>query len=171
MATLYVASDHSAYLDRKTITSASQTVLGLTVNVDAAVIILATGKFCYMDFIRADGRHYYKGLYDLSLGTFTCIMGSVDNLLAYDGKIKMQLVIRDVAPPASIWVWKSDMVEARIATPAGVAPTVYTINSVTGEPDTYPAETVTIADPTNVLVQHQVEEELERLMKLVNSYA
>jgi hypothetical protein len=63
------------------------------------------------------------------------------------------------------------MVEARIATPAGVAPTVYTINSVTGEPDTYPAETVTIADPTNVLVQHQVEEELERLMKLVNSYA
>jgi hypothetical protein len=169
MATLTVASDHSAYLDKKTITSASQTALALTVTVDTVTRSFATGKYCYMEFIRADGRHYYKGLYDLSLGTFTCILGSVDRLLAYDGKIKMQLVIRDIAPPSSTCVWKSDMVEARVATPAGTVPTVYSINSATGEPDIYPAETVTIADPTNVLVQHQVEEELERLMVLANT--
>jgi len=169
MATLYISGDHSAYLDRRTITSASQTVLGLYVVVDAVVIAIARNKLCYMEFIRADGRNYYKGLYDLSLGTFTCILGSVDKMLAYDGKIKMQLVIRDIAPPSSTCVWKSDMVEARVATPAGTVPTVYSINSATGEPDIYPAETVTIADPTNVLVQHQVEEELERLMVLANT--
>lgn len=161
MATLYVAGDHSAYLDRKTITTASQQVLGLTVSVDATVVALATNKFCYMEFIRADGRCYYKSKYDLESGTFTCIMGNVDNLLGYDGKIWMQLVVRDVAPPNSTYVWKSDMVEARIAKPAGTVPTIYTI-------DEYPAETVTIVDVGDMIYQHQVEEVLEELMKVVN---
>lgn len=169
MATLYVVGDHGAYLNNKTITTASQTVLGLTVVVDATVMALAAGKYCYMDFIRADGKRFYKSKYDCASGTFTCIMGNVDELLGCDGKIWMQLVIRDVAPPNSTWVWKSTMIEAKIAKPAGSLPDVYTINTTTDEPDEYPAETVTIVDVGNIIYQHQVEEVLEELMKVVNA--
>jgi hypothetical protein len=144
-------------------------VVALTVNVDDTVKALGSGKYVYMDFIRADGKSFYKSKYDCSLGTFTCILGSVDKLLGYDGDIWIQFVMRDAEPVDSTYCWKSKVVGAKIAKPAGAVPSVLTASASTGYPASYYAETVTIADPTGVLYQHQVEEELERLHKYIDS--
>ena len=169
MATLTINSDHTAYLSTRTITAASDTVVALTVNVDDTVKALGVGKYVYMDFIRADGKAFYKSRYDCTEGTFTVILGSVDKLIGYDGKIWIQFVLRDAEPTDTTYCWKSKVVEARVAKPAGAVPSVLTASATTGYPATYYAETVTVADPTSVLIQHQVEEELERIHKYFDS--
>lgn len=164
MPTLTVTSDHKAVIDARTIARAGEMGVVLTVNVDATIRALGTGKKSYIDFQQANGSAYYAGDYDCSSGTFNVTLGVVDTILTYSGELWMQFVLRDAVPPTGVEVWKSEKVKIIVEDSINATlPVSYVAVPPMTAPTTFPASNVTIADSSSRLIATNAEDAIQEI--------
>jgi len=159
-----VNSDHTLTFDSNTLAWQNEAGVLVTVTLDAAVTALAVGTLCYIDFLLPDGTPYFKGSYDGSGGTILVTLGATDTILEQDGRIGIQFVIRDVAPPLSTEIWKSELKFAKIKSSANATSHALTpvIPPLTF-PATFPAEDVSITDAGGYYAGTDVETALQEI--------
>ncbi len=135
----------------------------MTVTVPAAVYAL--GTYAYIDFTDADGVASYLGDYDASSGTFVVSVGAADNILAKDGIVKIQFVLRDnLISESYTAVWKSQIVEAIVE--RSVNADTYAIPAAMPSddpPETYEASRVSIEDVGTYYASNNVEDALQEV--------
>ena len=83
---------------------------------DGTLTTYATGKYTYVEFLTSDGRVVEKGDYDASGGTFTVTILASDGILNTDSELRIQVVIRDAAEPATSSTWKSQILDLIVGT-------------------------------------------------------
>lgn len=172
MTTITVTIDKAITIDDRTFAVAGEMGVALTVNVDASIQSLGTGKLTYLDFLQPDGTAYYKGDYDCSSGTFAVTLGATDTVLAYAGDLWIQLVIRDALPPTGVEVWKSNRLKVVVGESVNATiPATIAIVPPLDMPATYPAETVTIADAGTLITSTNVEDALQEIVTESNELA
>lgn len=135
----------------------------MTVTVPSAVYAL--GTYAYIDFTDADGVASYLGDYDASSGTFVVSVGAADNILAKDGIVKIQFVLRDnLISESYTAVWKSQIVEAIVE--RSVNADTYAVPMAmpsVDPPDTYEASRVSIADVGHYYSSANAEDALQEI--------
>lgn len=159
-----VNSDHTLTFSSNTLAYQNEANVPVTVTLDATVTAHATGKLSYIDFILPDGTAVYKGSYDGSTGTILTSIGGSDNVLTIDGRVGMQFVVRDVAPPNSTDIWKSEIKYAKVlasvnATNSALAVSIPDLVA----PDTYPAEYTSLADAGGYFASNNVEDAMQEI--------
>lgn len=161
--TLTVNTDHTASLSSRYLARQGEVGALMTVTVPAAVYAL--GTYAYIDFIDADGVASYLGDYDASSGTFVVSIGAADNILAKDGVVKMQFVLRDnLISESYTAVWKSQMVDAIVE--RSVNADTYAIPAAMPSddpPETYEASRVSITDTGNYYSSANAEDALQEI--------
>lgn len=161
--TLTVNTDHTASLSSRYLARQGEVGALMTVTVPAAVYAL--GTYAYIDFIDADGVASYLGDYDASSGTFVVSIGAADNILAKDGIVKIQFVLRDnLISESYTAVWKSQMVDAIVE--RSVNADTYAIPAAMPSddpPETYEASRVSIADVGTHYASNNVEDALQEV--------
>ena len=159
--TLTVNTDHTASLSSRYLARQGEVGALMTVTVPAAVYAL--GTYAYIDFTDADGVASYLGDYDASSGTFVVSVGAADNILAKDGIVKIQFVLRDnLISESYTAVWKSQIVEAIIE--RSVNADTYAIPAAMPSddpPETYEASRVSIEDVGTYYASNNVEDALQ----------
>lgn len=159
--TLTVNTDHTASLSSRYLARQGEVGVLMTVTVPAAVYAL--GTYAYIDFTDADGVASYLGDYDASSGSFVVSVGSADNILAKDGIVKIQFVLRDnLISESYTAVWKSQIVEAIVE--RSVNADTYAIPAAMPSddpPETYEASRVSIEDVGTYYASNNVEDALQ----------
>lgn len=159
--TLTVNTDHTASLSSRYLARQGEVGALMTVTVPSAVYAL--GTYAYIDFTDADGVASYLGDYDASSGTFVVSVGAADNILAKDGIVKIQFVLRDnLISESYTAVWKSQIVEAIVE--RSVNADTYAIPAAMPSddpPDTYEASRVSIEDVGTYYASNNVEDALQ----------
>ena len=107
MATLTVEYDKTISADVNLLGMQGEEGLTVTVNLDDDLKTYINGKLAYVSFLTADGQVIEKGYYNGSSGSFTFDIELTDGILITDGKIYVQLVVRDLEEPHTTEVWKS----------------------------------------------------------------
>lgn len=159
--TLTVNTDHTASLSSRYL--ARQGEVGVLMTVTVPTAVYALGTYAYIDFTDADGVASYLGDYDASSGTFVVSVGAADNILAKDGIVKIQFVLRDnLISESYTAVWKSQIVEAIVE--RSVNADTYAIPAAMPSddpPDTYEASRVSIEDVGTHYASNNVEDALQ----------
>ena len=159
--TLTVNTDHTASLSSRYLARQGEVGALMTVTVPSAVYAL--GTYAYIDFTDADGVASYLGDYDASSGTFVVSVGAADNILAKDGIVKIQFVLRDnLISESYTAVWKSQIVEAIVE--RSVNADTYAIPAAMPSDDppaTYEASRVSIEDVGTYYASNNVEDALQ----------
>ena len=159
--TLTVNTDHTASLSSRYLARQGEVGALMTVTVPSAVYAL--GTYAYIDFTDADGVASYLGDYDASSGTFVVSVGAADNILAKDGIVKIQFVLRDnLISESYTAVWKSQIVEAIVE--RSVNADTYAIPAAMPSddpPETYEASRVSIEDVGTYYASNNVEDALQ----------
>ena len=159
--TLTVNTDHTASLSSRYLARQGEVGALMTVTVPSAVYAL--GTYAYIDFTDADGVASYLGDYDASSGTFVVSVGAADNILAKDGIVKIQFVLRDnLISESYTAVWKSQIVEAIVE--RSVNADTYAIPAAMPSDDppaTYEASRVSIEDVGTYYASKNVEDALQ----------
>jgi len=161
--TLTVNTDHTASLSSRYLARQGEVGVLMTVTVPSAVYAL--GTYAYIDFTDADGVASYLGDYDASSGTFVVSIGAADNILAKDGTVKIQFVLRDnLISESYTAVWKSQIVEAIVE--RSVNADTYAIPAAMPSddpPETYEASRVSIEDVGTYYASNNVEDALQEV--------
>ena len=163
-ATLTATIERSLTISPRLLACQGEMAVSLTVNVDADIQTLASGKNAYLYFLLPNGDAFYKGEYDASSGSFGVTLGFTDHVLSYAGEAFVQLVIADDEPSDATEMWKTEMCAFVIAPSiSAVLPaSYYTVPTVT-VPTTFPAENTVIGDASDFFASANVEDALQEV--------
>lgn len=96
-----------------------QSELGETLTVSIPVALYADYPLAYLMYIGADGNAYFidnSGTpFDYAGdGNFTYVLGANDSMLEADGRLGIQVVLRDISPPNTTKEWRSRILYVQV---------------------------------------------------------